>query len=188
MTIDDYALSDRYTQEQTTSFLSGVQALARLPLEQLMADKNNGLNTAAFVSGYPGSPLGGYGDEVDRATSINADLPLRHIPAINEEHAATAVMGSQLVTTRADALHQGVVGVWYGKAPGLERASDAIRHAVLAGTGAYGGVVALVGDDPGAKSSTVPSNSTDILAALRIPVLVPGDPAALLELAVTRFQ
>ena len=182
MTIDDYALSDRYTQEQTTSFLSGVQALARLPLEQLMADKNNGLNTAAFVSGYPGSPLGGYGDEVDRATSINADLPLRHIPAINEEHAATAVMGSQLVTTRADALHQGVVGVWYGKAPGLERASDAIRHAVLAGTGAYGGVVALVGDDPGAKSSTVPSNSTDILAALRIPVLVPGDPAALLEL------
>ncbi|MEC8731340.1 MAG: pyruvate ferredoxin oxidoreductase, partial [Actinomycetota bacterium] len=126
MTIDDYALSDRYTQEQTTSFLSGVQALARLPLEQLMADKNNGLNTAAFVSGYPGSPLGGYGDEVDRATSINADLPLRHIPAINEEHAATAVMGSQLVTTRADALHQGVVGVWYGKAPGLERASDAI--------------------------------------------------------------
>ena len=182
MTIDEYALSDRYTKEQTTSFLSGVQALARLPLEQLMADRRDGHNTAAFVSGYPGSPLGGYGDEVDRATSIANDLPVRHIPAINEEHAATAVMGSQLVTTRSDALHDGVVGVWYGKAPGLERASDAIRHAVLAGTGALGGVVALVGDDPGAKSSTVPSNSTDILAALRIPVLVPGDPAALLSL------
>lgn len=182
MTIDEYALSDRYTKEQTTSFLSGVQALARLPLEQLMADRRNGHNTAAFVSGYPGSPLGGYGDEVDRATSITKDLPVRHVPAINEEHAATAVMGSQLVTTRSDSLHDGVVGVWYGKAPGLERASDAIRHAVLAGTGALGGVVALVGDDPGAKSSTVPSNSTDILAALRIPVFVPGDPAALLDL------
>ena len=182
MTIDEYALSDRYTKEQTTSFLSGVQALARLPLEQLMADRRNGYNTAAFVSGYPGSPLGGYGDEVDRATSITKDLPVRHVPAINEEHAATAVMGSQLVTTRSDSLHDGVVGVWYGKAPGLERASDAIRHAVLAGTGALGGVAALVGDDPGAKSSTVPSNSTDILAALRIPVFVPGDPAALLEL------
>lgn len=182
MTIDEYRLSDRYTKEQTTSFLSGVQALARLPLEQLMADRRDGHNTAAFVSGYPGSPLGGYGDEVDRATSIANDLPVRHIPAINEEHAATAVMGSQLASARPDALHEGVVGVWYGKAPGLERASDAIRHAVLAGTGALGGVVALVGDDPGAKSSTVPSNSTDILAALRIPVLVPGDPAALLQL------
>ena len=182
MTIDHYTLGDRYTDEQTTSFMSGVQALARLPIDQLMADRAQGIRTAGFVSGYPGSPLGGYGDEVDRALRTNPEISIRHVPAINEEHAATAVMGSQLVSTRSDARYDGIVGVWYGKAPGLERASDAIRHAVLAGTARRGGVVALIGDDPGAKSSTVPSNSTDILTALRIPVLSPGDPAALLEL------
>lgn len=89
MTIDHYTLGDRYTDEQTTSFMSGVQALARLPIDQLMADRAQGIRTAGFVSGYPGSPLGGYGDEVDRALRTNPEISIRHVPAINEEHAAT---------------------------------------------------------------------------------------------------
>ncbi|MGA1033812.1 MAG: indolepyruvate ferredoxin oxidoreductase family protein [Ilumatobacteraceae bacterium] len=182
MSESGYVLADRYTRERTTAFMSGVQALCRLPVEQLMADRAQGLDTAAFASGYPGSPLGGYGDELDRVLRLRSDLPVRHVPAVNEEHAATAVMGSQLVTTRPDALHPGVLGLWYGKAPGLERAGDAIRHATFAGTAAHGGAVALVGDDPAAKSSTIPSSSVDMLAALRIPVLVPSDPAEVLDL------
>ncbi len=175
--VSTYALTDRYTEPSTTAFLSGVQALARIPIEQVAADRAAGLSTAVFASGYPGSPLGGLGDAFDHAFGLLGDSALRHIPAINEEHAATSVMGSQLANSRHDAIYDGVIGLWYGKAPGLERASDALRHAVLAGSSRNGGAVALVGDDPGAKSSTTPSNSIDLLAALNIPVLSPADPA-----------
>jgi len=177
-----YRLSDRYSAERGTVFLSGTQALARLPIEQLRADRRAGKNTAAFVSGYPGSPLGGYDRAVAEAARLAPDLPIVCRPALNEEYAATAVMGSQLASAQPDARYDGVVGIWYGKSPGVDRATDAFRHAVYAGTSPFGGAVALVGDDPIAKSSTLPSSSAGALAELHMPLLYPGDPEEALDL------
>ena len=179
---DTYQLSDRYTGETGTVFMTGIQALARLPIEQLRLDRANGSITAAFVSGYPGSPLGGYDSAIAAAIRQAPDLPIVHRPAINEEYAATAVMGSQLASTRPDSRYDGVVGIWYGKAPGVDRASDAIRHGVFAGSDQLGGAVILAGDDPNAKSSTLPSSSAGSLADMLIPVLYPGDAAEALDL------
>ncbi len=178
----DYRLDDRYTAEHGTVFLSGVQALARLPLDQLRADRRRGLDTAAFISGYPGSPLGGFDKAMATTRALVPDLPIVHQPGLNEEYAATAVMGAQLASARDNARHDGVVGLWYGKAPGIERATDALRHAVFAGTSMHGGAVALVGDDPNAKSSSVPSSSAGIAADLHMPLLYPGDPGDALDL------
>ena len=177
-----YRLSDRYTADRGTVFLTGVQALARLPLEQLRVDRAAGLRTAAFVSGYPGSPLAGYDQAVAAAARAAPELPILCRPALNEELAATAVMGSQLAAAQPDARYDGTLGLWYGKSPGVDRASDALRHAVYAGTDPRGGAVALVGDDPSAKSSTLPSSSAGSLFDLHIPVLYPGDPAEALDL------
>lgn len=177
-----YQLSDRYTHDTGTVFMTGIQALARLPLEQLRVDRRNGLRTAAFAAGYPGSPLGGLDGALVQAAKLDTDLPVTLRPSVNEEYAATAVMGSQVACTRPDARYDGVLGVWYGKAPGVDRASDALRHAVFAGADPNGGAVALVGDDPNAKSSTLPSTSAGTLASMHIPVLYPGDPAEALDL------
>ena len=164
--------------------MSGVQALARIPLEQLRADRDAGLDTAAFVSGYQGSPLGGFDQEVARAAGLVPDLPIVCRPAVNEELAATAVMGSQLASEQPDFRYDGVLGIWYGKAPGLDRASDALRHAAFAGTSRHGGAVALVGDDPAAKSSTLPSSSDATLVDLHMPILYPGNVQEVLDLGV----
>ena len=177
-----YRLSDRFTNDYGTVFLTGIQAMARLPLEQLRADRAAGLNTAAFAAGYPGSPLGGLDSALERAVRESGETDVVLRPSVNEEHAATAVMGSQLAGSRPDARYDGIIGIWYGKAPGVDRASDAIRHAMFAGTDPNGGVVLLAGDDPSAKSSTLPSTSAGVLADLHIPVLYPGDPADVLEL------
>ena len=177
-----YRLSDRYTNDSGTVFLTGIQAMARLPLEQLRADRAAGLNTAAFAAGYPGSPLGGLDAALERAVRESGESAVVLRPSVNEEYAATAVMGTQLAGSRPDARYDGVVGIWYGKAPGVDRASDAIRHAMFAGANPKGGVVLLAGDDPNAKSSTLPSTSAGVLADLHIPVLYPGDPGDVLEL------
>lgn len=181
-TTDTYSLSDRYTRDDGTVFMTGIQALARLPVEQLRVDRANGLCTAAFAAGYPGSPLAGIDGALSQAVAQTPELPIHLRPSVNEEYAATAVMGSQLATTRHDARYDGVVGIWYGKAPGVDRASDALRHATFAGTDPLGGVVALAGDDPAAKSSTIPSSSAGVLADLNMPVLFPSDPAEALDL------
>ncbi len=175
--IDDYQLADRYRLDDGRVFVSGSQALARVPLEQLRADRRAGLHTAAFVSGYPGSPLANYDRDARDAAALAAADGFTFVaqPGLNEELAATAVMGSQLAATLDSRRFDGVIGIWFGKAPGLDRASDALRHAVFAGTSAHGGAVAIVGDDPRAKSSTLPSSSDATLADLRIPVLYPGD-------------
>jgi indolepyruvate ferredoxin oxidoreductase len=178
----DYQLSDRYTADRGKVFMTGLQALARLPIEQLRVDRAAGLRTAAFVSGYPGSPLGGYDLTIARAVREAADLPIVCRPALNEEYAATAVMGSQLAAARPDARYEGVIGIWYGKAPGVDRASDALRHAVYAGSHPRGGAIALVGDDPNAKSSTLPSSSAGSLFDMHVPFLYPGDPGEALDL------
>ncbi len=179
---EDYQLSDRYTRDHGSVFMTGVQALARLPLEQLRVDRTAGLRTAAFVAGYPGSPLGGYDQAIASAARLASDLPISCRPALNEEYAATAVMGSQLAAAQPDCRYDGVVGIWYGKAPGVDRASDALRHAVYAGSSHRGGAIALVGDDPGAKSSTLPSSSAGTLLDMHIPMLYPGNPSEALDL------
>ncbi|HEY3484331.1 MAG TPA: indolepyruvate ferredoxin oxidoreductase family protein [Ilumatobacteraceae bacterium] len=178
-----YQLADRFRREDGRVFLSGVQAVARLPGDQLRIDRRRGLNTAAFISGYQGSPLASFGDEIGRAAKTVPDLPIVWRPGVNEELAATSVMGSQLASTLDDCKYDGVLGMWFGKAPGLDRAGDAIRHAVFAGTSHHGGVVAVVGDDPAAKSSTLPSSSDATLVDLHMPILFPGDVQEALDLS-----
>ena len=175
--IDSYELADRYRLDDGRAFLSGSQALARLPYEQLRADRRAGMHTAAYISGYPGSPLAGYDRDVSAAAKLATADGLKMVfqPGMNEELAATAVMGSQLAVTLDSCRYDGIVGIWYGKAPGLDRASDALRHAVFAGTSSKGGAVALVGDDPNAKSSTLPSSSGATLVDLNMPIIYPGD-------------
>ena len=178
-----YELADRFRLEDGTVFLSGVQAVARLATDQLRLDRRLGLTTAAFASGYQGSPLGTFTEELRRASATVPDLPIVVQPAVNEELAATAVMGSQLAMTLDDALYDGVIGIWYGKGPGFDRSSDAIRHAVFCGTSMHGGVVAVVGDDPAAKSSTLPSSSDATMVDLHMPILFPGDVQEALDLS-----
>ena len=178
-----YELSDRYGLERGRVFVSGVQALARLGPDQVRIDRRSGLHTAAFVAGYQGSPLASYGEEAARAARLANDAHVVCNPAVNEELAATAVMGSQLATTLEDCRYDGIVGIWYGKAPGLDRAGDAIRHGVFAGTHRHGGVVALIGDDPMAKSSTLPSSSDATMVDLHMPILFPGDVQEALDLS-----
>ncbi len=179
-----YQLSDRYLSTDGTVLLTGIQALARIPIDQLRQDQAAGRRTAAFCSGYPGSPLGGLDQEINRARALVPDLDIVHRPAVNEELGATAVMGSQLAASRPDSLYDGVVGFWYGKAPGLDRAGDALRHGVFAGASTGGGAVVLVGDDPASKSSTMPSSSDATLVDLHMPVLYPGTTAECLELGL----
>ena len=170
-----YRLSDRYHADEGRVFMTGVQALSRLPIEQLRADRANGLNTAAFASGYPGSPLGGIDGDFARAARAQPDLTFVVRPGVNEELAATAVMGTQLVGGQPDARFDGVLGLWYGKAQGLDRSCDALRHGVFGGSSRHGGAVVLVGDDPGAKSSVVPSSSDLALLDLHLPCFYPAD-------------
>src|ERR1700761_3403040 len=160
----DYALSDRYQRETGTVYVTGVQALVRVLADRARLDRARGLNTGTFVSGYEGSPLGGYDLEIARQASLLRELGVVHQPGVNEELAATEVMGSQTAGRTGQLQRDGVSGVWYGKSPGLDRATDALRHANLIGTDPRGGAVALVGDDPGAKSSTVPGASEFALA------------------------
>jgi len=173
---------DRYTAPAGEAQMTGVQALVRLPLNVRRADQSRGLNTAAFVSGYEGSPLGGYDLELQRHAPVLDSCDVVFRPAVNEELAATAVQGAQLAANLADARVDGVTGYWYGKSPGLDRACDALRHANLMGTHPRGGAVAFVGDDPSAKSSTVPGASEILLSDLGMPVLYPADPQDVLDL------
>ncbi|HET7121551.1 MAG TPA: indolepyruvate ferredoxin oxidoreductase family protein [Solirubrobacterales bacterium] len=167
-------LADRYDLSEGLVFMTGVQALVRVLLDQHRADLRDGLRTASLVSGYQGSPLGGFDREVARLGKLAGEHEIVLRPAVNEELGATAVWGSQLAATLPGPRFDGVMGVWYGKAPGVDRAADAIRHGNLVGTDPRGGVLALAGDDPACKSSTIPSASESLLAALRVPVLVPG--------------
>jgi indolepyruvate ferredoxin oxidoreductase len=165
-------LERRYIPGERRVLLSGVQAVARLLVEQHERDRAAGLDTGTFVSGYQGSPLGG----LDRTLASIPTLPsynIRLVPGVNEELAATSVWGSQMELPGRTMDRDGVVGVWYGKAPGLDRAGDAIRHGSFMGAHPNGGVLVLVGDDPGCKSSTLPSASEATLAALGLPVLYP---------------
>ena len=174
----------RYAAPEQRALVSGLQALVRLPMDQRRADMAAGLDTAGFVTGYPGSPLAGYDVELGRQQPWLDELGIVHQPALNEELAATAVAGSQLASLQPGRRVDGVFALWYGKSPGLDRAGDAIRHGNLMGAAAKGGVLVCVGDDPQAKSSSVPSTSEPALYALGLPVLAPADPQELLDLGL----
>ena len=172
-----YDLAQRYRTGSPPVLLTGVQAIARFLVEQRALDARHGRDTAFFVSGYQGSPLGGLDKMLAQMPDVLAENAIHVQPGLNEEIAATAVWGSQSELPGGLSRHDGVVGVWYGKGPGVDRATDALRHLALYGVHPRGGVVLLVGDDPAAKSSTVPAVSERSLAALGIPVLVPRNAA-----------
>jgi indolepyruvate ferredoxin oxidoreductase len=175
-------LSDRYTATSGRVQLTGVQALARLPIDQHRGDLAAGLNVGTFISGYEGSPLAGYDQELGRLKQLLEANDVTFVPGLNEEAAATAVQGSQLACTLPGATRDGVIGIWYGKAPGLDRATDALRHGNLMGSHPKGGALVLVGDDPAAKSSTLPCASDSALADLAMPYLYPADSQDVLDL------
>jgi indolepyruvate ferredoxin oxidoreductase len=184
---EPYDLDDRYRSGAGTVVLTGVQAIARALVEQHVRDTRAGRRIATFVSGYQGSPLGG----VDRMLAGMPDILNQHditfVPGLNEELAATSVWGSQAdlaAFSKGTAPYDGVVGVWYGKGPGLDRATDALRHANMYGVNARGGMLLLVGDDPASKSSTVPAVSERSLAALGIPVLFPRNAREVVTMAM----
>ena len=185
--IKDFTLEDRYTVERGTVIMSGTQAMARLPLDQHRADKRRGLRTAGLITGYRGSPIGSLDFVLERIPGLLQEHHIRFIPAVNEELAATAIMGSQTVNLLPDPKYDGVCGIWYGKGPGVDRSGDAFKHANLAGVGQYGGVLALAGDDPSCKSSTIPSHSEVALYDALMPTLYPGSAQEILDLGLIGF-
>lgn len=150
--LDPYQLADRYTRETGRVFLTGTQAIVRIVLDQAKRDKAAGLDTGGFVSGYRGSPLGGVDLELWRVKDQLKEHRIKFLPAVNEDLAATAVLGSQQVETNPSREVQGVFGLWYGKGPGVDRSGDALKHGNAYGSSPHGGVLVIAGDDHGCVS------------------------------------
>ena len=193
-TLDTASLDDKYALDHGRAFMSGVQALVRLPMLQRVRDAQAGLNTAGFISGYRGSPLGGYDQALWAAKKHLAAQHVVFQPGVNEELAATAVWGTQQVGLYPQSQkYDGVFGIWYGKGPGVDRCSDVFKHANLAGTSPHGGVIAIAGDDHVSKSSTAPHQSDHIFKACGMPVFFPSSVQEILDmglhaLAMSRFS
>ncbi|WP_199544668.1 indolepyruvate ferredoxin oxidoreductase family protein [Paraburkholderia kururiensis] len=168
-------LDDKYTLERGRAYMSGIQALVRLPMLQQERDKTAGLNTAGFISGYRGSPLGGLDQSLWKAKQHLAAHQIVFQPGVNEDLAATAVWGSQQVNLYPSAKYDGVFSMWYGKGPGVDRCGDVFKHGNSAGSSRHGGVLVLAGDDHAAKSSTLAHQSEHIFKACGLPVLFPSN-------------
>ena len=186
-------LSDKYTVERGSVYLTGIQALVRLPLDQMRRDRRAGLKTGAFISGYEGSPLGGYDLALGRSKKLLDEHGIHFRPGLNEDLAATSIMGSQIFDVVGKGKVDGVLGIWYGKGPGVDRSGDVFRHANLAGTGKNCAALVLAGDDHGCKSSTIPHQSDFSLLNAGIPFLFPGNVQeiidyGLLAIAISRFS
>ena len=181
------SLDDKYTLESGRVFLTGQQALIRLMMLQRERDVRAGLNTAGFISGYRGSPLGGFDQALWRARPHLAKNHLVFQPGVNEDLAATAIWGTQQVNLFPGAKYDGVFSMWYGKGPGVDRCGDVFKHANAAGTAKHGGVLVLAGDDHAAKSSTLPHQSEHIFKACLIPVLNPSNVQDYLDLGLHGF-
>ena len=177
-------LEDKYTVERGRVFLTGTQALIRLLMLQRLRDQKAGLDTAGFVSGYRGSPLGGLDQALARARHHLEQHHIKFQPGVNEDLAATAIWGSQQATMFPKAKYDGVFGMWYGKGPGVDRCGDVFKHANAAGTSKHGGVLVLAGDDHAAKSSTLPHQSEHIFKACLIPHLNPASVQDYLDLGL----
>jgi indolepyruvate ferredoxin oxidoreductase len=180
----EVTLDDKYVLERGRAFMSGTQALVRLPMLQRERDRRAGLNTAGFVSGYRGSPLGGVDQSLWKAREHLKRHRIVFQPGLNEELAATAVWGSQQVTLTPRASVDGVFAMWYGKGPGVDRSGDVFKHANAAGTARHGGVLVLAGDDHGAKSSTLPHQSDHVFKACGLPVFYPSTVQEYLDLGL----
>ncbi|HEX3364639.1 indolepyruvate ferredoxin oxidoreductase family protein [Phenylobacterium sp.] len=186
--LTDVSLADKYTRTQGRIFLSGIQALVRLPLLQVQGDAASGLRTAAFISGYRGSPIGGFDSELWRERERLAQHNIYFEPGLNEDLALTSVWGSQQVNLFPGATMDGVCGLWYGKSPGVDRSIDALKHANAAGTSARGGVLAIAGDDHDCQSSTLPNQSEQVFEAAMVPVLNPSGLEDYLEFGLRGFE
>ena len=178
------SLDQKYTQGSGHVFLTGIQALVRLPMAQIRRDRANGLNTAGFISGYRGSPLGGYDQQLFAARKHLEHLNIKFQPGVNEDLAATAIWGSQQLNLSKGANYDGVVGIWYGKGPGVDRCGDVFRHGNAAGSAKNGGVLCLAGDDHGAKSSTVPHQSDHAFISALMPYLYPSSIHEMIEMGL----
>src|SRR5437764_10584865 len=174
MTLKKVSLDDKYDLTQDRVFVTGYQALIRLCLMQRERDRRAGLRTAGYVTGYRGSPLGGLDQQFQRAQAYLDRHSVRFQPGLNEDLAATAVWGSQQAEMRGEGKYDGVFALWYGKGPGVDRSGDVLRHANLAGTSKYGGVLALMGDDHTAESSTTAHQSEFNFVNVMMPVLSPA--------------
>ena len=172
--VADYALDDRYAPGPRRVFLTGTQALVRILLDQARRDKRAQLNTAGFVSGYRGSPLGAVDQELWRAKSHLIENRIEFLPAVNEDLAATALLGSQQVETNPRREVNGVFGLWYGKGPGVDRAGDALKHGNAYGSSPHGGVLVVAGDDHGCVSSSMPHQSDVAFMSWFMPTLNPA--------------
>src|SRR5712675_172807 len=181
------SLDDKYTLERGRVFMTGTQALIRLMMLQHERDRRAGLNTAGFISGYRGSPLGGLDQALWRAKKHLEQHHVKFQPGVNEDLAASAIWGTQQVGMFPGARYDGVFGMWYGKGPGVDRCGDVFKHANAAGTSKNGGVLVLAGDDHAAKSSTLPHQSEHIFKACLIPVLNPANVQDYLDLGLHGF-
>jgi len=187
--LETVSLEDKYALESGAAFMSGVQALVRLPMLQKQRDARQGKNTAGLISGYRGSPLGGYDQSLWRAKNHLAKENIVFQPGVNEELAATAIWGTQQLGFAPESVHNhdGVFGIWYGKGPGVDRCSDVFKHANMAGTTPWGGVIAVAGDDHIAKSSTAAHQSDQIFIACGSPVFFPSGVQDILDLGIHAF-
>ncbi|MDH3490579.1 MAG: indolepyruvate ferredoxin oxidoreductase family protein, partial [Gammaproteobacteria bacterium] len=191
--LDNYELADRYRRESGRVLLTGTQALVRIALMQRTLDKASGLNTAGFVSGYRGSPLGMVDQELWRAKRFLEENQIEFLPAVNEDLAATAILGTQQVETDSERTVDGVFGIWYGKGPGVDRAGDALKHGNAYGSSPHGGVLVVAGDDHGCISSSMPHQSDVAFLTYMMPNLNPANVAEYLEfglhgIALSRYS
>jgi indolepyruvate ferredoxin oxidoreductase len=180
----DVSLDDKYALESGRVYLTGAQAFVRLLILQRQRDALAGLNTAGFVSGYRGSPLGALDQSLWKAQKFLDRAHIKFQPGLNEDLAATAIWGTQQVGMFPGARYDGVFGMWYGKGPGVDRCGDVFKHANAAGTSKHGGVLVLAGDDHAAKSSTLPHQSEHIFKACLIPHLNPSNVQEIIDLGL----
>src|ERR1700742_65537 len=174
-------LSDRFDLSKPTVLLNGAQAVARLLLMQKARDRQAGLNTGGFIPGYRGSPVGGLDLQFGKLKKEFSAADIHFEPGLNEELAATALWGTQQAEMRGEGKFDGVFGLWYGKGPGVDRSGDVLRHANLAGTSPHGGVLALMGDDHTAESSTTAHQSEFAFVDVMMPILSPAGVQEILD-------
>ncbi len=178
------SLDDKYLLEEGRVFISGLQALVRLPIVQMRRDKAAGINTGAYISGYRGSPLGSYDIQLARAKPFLDSHGVVARPGVNEDLAASAVWGTQQLHLSPGAKKEGVVGIWYGKGPGVDRSGDVFKHGNAAGSSAKGGVLCFAGDDHSCKSSTIPHQSDHAFMSALMPVLYPSSVHEFVEMGL----
>ena len=188
MKLNDVKLDDKYELNEGQLLITGTQALVKSSLVRRYIDNLNGLKTAGFISGYRGSPLGAFDQQLNKASSFLKENHIIFNPGLNEELAATSIWGTQQIQFHSKPLYDGVFGIWYGKGPGVDRSGDALRHGNLAGTNPFGGVICLMGDDHTCESSTTAHQSEFAFVDAMIPILSPSNVKELLDFCVLGIE